>query len=444
VVRYPPGSGVALRIDCGHPKAWKARVPGTQTRAAHPGSAVLFEGATYEVVRIETGEDGRAFYYLAPWDDAHTIRQIFELSAESAHKEAQEHQEKRRHEGRGGMLTILLPFVGLLPASDQQRIEREHNLPAATGTVTSAIALLAIATAFFVLATAQSFVPLAAPAWIRSLRPLWLYFFVESAIRLLSGFKLGEPMGSLPVVFPLEAVRALRAAMSGEQRQRRALDPSAAASDRARDGGAVGMMTARDEVLTPRDPRYALEIVSLLPKPHWTANLTGISYRGCYYQLVEREVLADSKPPKHRFLLAAAPEDSFFRSVCEYDPTEVRDLYRQQIKAQKSTWVATFAPLWGLLEPALQERLETSYGLERHTAIRGSLLITGLGGLAGTFTAASLLFSAGEWFDFLVLAASLALLAETAARWKKLERGDFTGSFFGRFLAPFASSLLRL
>ncbi len=441
VTAGPPAPHIgSLRVDCGYSKPWSVRIPGTQIRAPHPGSAVHFEGRLYEVERGGLGEDGRYFYDLAPWDDAFTVRQVFELSPETAKRELAEHRLQPQRERRAGVLGLLRPLTGLLAAADQRRLELEYSIPAAGSTAISALCLLSASTILIVVSLV-SFGGRSLPglAWAESYLPLWVFLFIESVLRAISGWKAGEPMGELFVVLPIGLVRSLARSPSQEQRETRGVEAS------MRSTGASRFLTACDEVLPGRGEDCALEIVSLLPKPHWTANQTGISYQGRWYVLTEREVVLDPPPPRHRFLLAFAPENPFFRSMCEYHPTEVRDVYRQQVKEKRSTWVSTLAPLWGLLEPSLQTRLQEVYGFDPLAAMRASVWLTGAVGLVGLASSVAILAGPeGGLADALVFAASLTLLGETVARGRHLGRGEIAGSVLGRVLRPFAESLLRV
>ena len=63
-------------------KGWRARTPATRLSAEHPGTAVAWDGALFEVIAVENGPEA-ARYTLAPWEDRHTIRGIEPYDAAS-------------------------------------------------------------------------------------------------------------------------------------------------------------------------------------------------------------------------------------------------------------------------------------------------------------------------------------------------------------------------
>jgi hypothetical protein len=57
------------------PKGWSGR-PDVAGTAQAPGTAVSWDGAIYEVVRVETAPSGGTRYTLAPWDERQVIRKL--------------------------------------------------------------------------------------------------------------------------------------------------------------------------------------------------------------------------------------------------------------------------------------------------------------------------------------------------------------------------------
>ncbi|HEY0783774.1 MAG TPA: hypothetical protein VGE98_15050, partial [Thermoanaerobaculia bacterium] len=139
VTAYPPGQPFQLRIESTHGMpGWKTRIAGTITRPTFPGSAVLFDGRCYEVVQQGDASHPGFVYYLVDWDERFPTRQLFTYSAAECERLA----ERRRNVAAQNRATLAMqlarPFVGLLPAEDQLRIETTHGLTAVRGTIVSA------------------------------------------------------------------------------------------------------------------------------------------------------------------------------------------------------------------------------------------------------------------------------------------------------------------
>ena len=64
-----------LVLSCFRPKGWTGR-PDQPGALAAPGTAVEWDGAIYEVVRVESALSGGTLYTLAPWDERLVIRRL--------------------------------------------------------------------------------------------------------------------------------------------------------------------------------------------------------------------------------------------------------------------------------------------------------------------------------------------------------------------------------
>ena len=136
---------------------WHARAEGTATRVLFPGSAVLFEGAYYEVRRIvPTGAEAQKTrppargdhqpspsarhwrYELWAWEDRFPIREAFDYTREECVRVEAAVRAALRKQAAAHTLAWLMPLVGLLPARVQLAIEAEYGLPAARSTFWSA------------------------------------------------------------------------------------------------------------------------------------------------------------------------------------------------------------------------------------------------------------------------------------------------------------------
>lgn len=441
LTRYPPGSADALRIDVGfrHPQ-WTARREAGHRRAAFPGSAILVGGQWFEVARVETaGDPKRHHYYLRPWDATFTLRTAYELTRETCERTTAEHRQGRQRE-RAATLLALLPFpLGLLSVTDQRRIENRYGVSGARHSGITAAFLLFLTSlvwiSAFALARGMHFGEYhGLIVRLVEYRLLFVYLGLESLVRIGSALR-GEPMGSLLLVVPMAIARRILRALSPTARAR-------ARAERAHRAGGARFATARDRVR--RLPSGALEVVSLLPKDHWTANVTGIRYRDAIYVLDEREVLRTPEGIRHRFLLCQPEHDVLYRSVFEYRPEEVRDVYRRRRRRDAAMWVESFATLWGFLDRETQLRLGRIYKYVPEKSTRVAVV--------GAAALGAALFGDSAWkmthdvagpaqvFNFL---AAIYLIWESTLRWSRLRDGEIRGSLLGVLLKPLAVRFLR-
>jgi len=197
---------------CPVAKAWTARRERTLTAAEHPGTAVSWGDAIFEVAAAEPLGGGAIRYRLVPWRDEHAIRRMEHYDAANEAARAAERGDLRGRAGARGLSIALAPIAGLLPGRVQERMEHEVGAPAVAMTVASAMPLLLLGVWGFVeravggrLAGGPEL-----PWWLLPSIPVALYLVVESALRLASAVAMGRPMGSLPVVLAWEAWGAIR------------------------------------------------------------------------------------------------------------------------------------------------------------------------------------------------------------------------------------------
>lgn len=187
---------LSSRID----KNWVARTRAKGTHAEFPGTTVLWDGQSFEVVSVEK-HPGFFRYVLEPWRDEHTIRIFEDYNAETEQaREVADRAERRRHKQRFATRLLAL-FLGHLPAAQQDRLENELGIFAPRMTMISTILpVLAVAAALFVKVESElhSAGNTSIPTWV------WivLYFmFLDSILRFSVAFLQNRPMGSLPGIF---------------------------------------------------------------------------------------------------------------------------------------------------------------------------------------------------------------------------------------------------
>ena len=442
LVRYPAGSEFDLEIESPIAK------PGWQPRQMHgprnlifPGSAVVFESNIFEIVRMEsetgTGTDPVVRYFLKAWEERFPIRVQFHYSKEECERLASLLRERKKANKINITILLLAPVIGLLPGEDQLRLEKEYGVPSLRLTFLSALPLL--------IAGSAGLVSLLVAAYSRGLEasipvklPLQLagcYFFLESLVRLHSCMVQEDPMGTLPVFLVIETYRMIRRSMDPDIRKREI--------ETQWKGNASLYLNTQDQVSEISGSDYDLEVYSNLPKPHWSM-LTGIIYNETWYGLVDSDTIREEEQTRYRFRLKKAPSGSVFRSTTRYTPDEIGRLYKEERRREMGVLVRTFAPFWGLLDEAEQERLEELYDFDTlkftHISVIAIALLAFFNFIASI---AKLLSGIGTPIDFLILIVSGYLLVESYRRREKWKAGKPSGSALAVFLRPFSSKLLR-
>ena len=443
LTRYPAGHHYDLRIESPFEKpGWKPRSFSVIGQTMFPGSAIEFEGIYYEIIfqDLHAGPPMMISYDLKRWDDTNVIRTQFHYNEQECRKVANSLRERKRSNRLTVLSTFLSPLLGMLPAEDQIRISNRLGISATHLTSFSALVILIPAGYFMVLFIAHVLgqANLPGPSWLTPLYPLGFYFFVESLLRMLTSMKLEEPIGSLPVSFPILLWRSIRRSFDPEYRQKQF-----ERLERADEKHQQILANARDEIIEVGSEQHDLEIVSLLPKNHWNAQLA-IGYNGDWYGLVGSEKLRQGKNVRYRYFLKKASEGTWFPNAREYNPEEVQILYKDKRRTDLKTWVDTFAPLWGLLSREDQLRLEELYDFD---ALKFTKLTTFLLGLLGSVNLliclANIVAGTARALDAWLLLPAIFLTLESLSRWLDIRKGEPSGSWFGNIVRPFARKLIQ-
>lgn len=442
LVILPAGGPYELRLDAPfeHPE-WIRRQE-TVGRATYPGTALLVDGRWYEILSVEdaSGVSRRVSYGLAPWEDRFPLRKVYELTPEYLKRFVEVEREKRHRMREAGVLRFLPLLLGLLPAEDQEALERNYGLSGNRNSLLSAVVLLAtsifVVMVIFAYSQGMSFGPWAplvdglAP-WL----PVAMYLFVESVVRLAYTMQSRDPIGSMPVAGPLLAARMVVQAFSKDAQRRAAIARELGATPRQ-------MESVRDEVRRLEDGR--LEVLSRLPKKHWTIHMTGLQYRNQLYYPESREVVQTPEGMRHRFVLAVPDREILWKEILPYRPEEVREIYREERRLSIAMWVETFALLWGFLDQGTQVRIERGFNYEPWNKTRWSLAFATAIGIWWLLLGITS-FGGGEadLLDGFLFLAALYLLWETAVRRKGLAEGEIRGSVLGWFLKPLVVPALK-
>jgi len=218
--RVDQSSGGDLRLTCAVSKGWQARRDRTLTAPAHPGTAVRWEGALFEVFEAIPNEDGGICYYLEAWDERHTIRVLERYDEESEAARQAVGRRRLDAERRRRSSILLAPLLGHLPGPLQQRMESDFGAPARLMTIASALPLLVLGAlgilAFLALAFGAS--QSSFSGWPRLPLPLGVYLFAESAVRLGVAYLDERPLGSAAGVLLYGLWQRFRRGRAGDTR----------------------------------------------------------------------------------------------------------------------------------------------------------------------------------------------------------------------------------
>lgn len=208
--RLEPLDGGRVAIVCSEAKGWEARTKAPHAhRPDHPGTAVLWGDAHWEVLAVEVRVEGGVRYVLAAWDDQNVFRGMVRYDEESELVREEAKRAQAQAEARRGLLVLLAPLAGLLPEDDQLRLEHRLGVRATTMTFVSAILLFLFGTYSVIMLFAAGFGGPGVEAPPLFLMMLGDYLFIESFARLIVVMAQGRPLGSL-LAFPWLLVRARR------------------------------------------------------------------------------------------------------------------------------------------------------------------------------------------------------------------------------------------
>jgi hypothetical protein len=191
VITRPGGEIILLSST---DKGWLARQSRGHGGGVHPGSAVQWEGAVYEVVSLEEMPGGRRRYHLLPWSEELLIRASEAYDPESEQTRVALHSAAVSHRKRSLWMFVLAPLAGHLPRPVQERMESDYGISASRMTMISALPTFVFALWTAVHAPIQGLPhgePL--PGWVYLLGTWWM---LESVYRIRYALATG-PIGSV-------------------------------------------------------------------------------------------------------------------------------------------------------------------------------------------------------------------------------------------------------
>lgn len=209
--RSSPGRGETWTLETARTKGWRARRPATRTSPEHPGTAVEWEGALWEVLSAAPAGAG-VRYTLAPWEDRHTIRLLEKYDADAEARRVRDRADQSFRDRRRRLILLLSPISGHAPAEVQDRWEREYDVSGSLITLVSALPLFV----FGFLSAFSLAIRFIAGSVLLPLPEkvlfVGVYLFVESGFRLSVAWSQGQPAGSLAGAIVWEILRRVRGA----------------------------------------------------------------------------------------------------------------------------------------------------------------------------------------------------------------------------------------
>ncbi len=136
--RLQTGKGHQLIIHCPRPKGWVARTPKTYTNPEHPGTAVLWEEAYFEVI-TEDVSPNTVRYVLEPWKRENVMRITDAYDDASEVRREAEHQAALRRVAARRTANFFGVFTGHLPARVQEGLASNLGIVATRLTALSLI-----------------------------------------------------------------------------------------------------------------------------------------------------------------------------------------------------------------------------------------------------------------------------------------------------------------
>lgn len=189
-------AGGKIILSSATPKGWTARVPRTATSVEHPGTAVQWDGESYEVVAAEPAHGGGVRYLLSPWRDEEVMRFVDTYDAETEALRLADFARARRQRKQSLLTRWSGILLGNLPARVQNHLGDELGVSPARMTSLSALPSLLLLgfcvwrASGIALGVRQSGVPI----WLWLVAYAWL---TESFIRFQVAMTQSRGMGSL-------------------------------------------------------------------------------------------------------------------------------------------------------------------------------------------------------------------------------------------------------
>lgn len=409
--RLAAGGGTDAVIESRGFLPIRVRAEGTQTRPAHPGTAVEIGGEWYEA-STETAEGDRVVYGLRRWPAGEVLRETVHYGPALVGAAQEERERAERHRRGGGAARIAYPLIGLLPETRQRLVCARLGLEPGVATAAGAVGEMAV---LAWLASQGAGVeaggdPAGLGLYAALIRSIVLGpAFGLAVLRGLAAVAVDAVAGSPPVVALFRLGQLLRLGVERFDRgvvplTRDAFWARLELADRQRPGpdGSVDVESALPHVGWNRSPR-----VQEAGRGWRVEVLPPVLVRG---RLIWRYRLH----PQDDAAAAQAPSPTLYRD----------ELWRELAREWQDLLSSGFAPVVSLLPVAAQRRATRERG---PAGIRsGALFSVAVELLVGILW--------GTAREPLMVAAGVALGADGVLRLIQVVRGDYAPSLLGRLM----------
>lgn len=176
-------------------KGWVARKP-KGVHAEYPGTAVLWDGEYFEVIRAERASETAVRYVLEPWRDEHVIRDFQHYDAATEERRLADHRAAEAQRKKSVFARLSGIVLGHVPQHVQDHLQNELGVTPSLMTMASCIpSLLLLGTCVWLYSGSKlEKVPSPVPDW---LWPLAFLLVLESAMRFLVAMSQSRGMGSM-------------------------------------------------------------------------------------------------------------------------------------------------------------------------------------------------------------------------------------------------------
>jgi hypothetical protein len=178
------------------PKQWQPRSVRAASSIPHPGTAVLWDDAFYEVLEVTALPNGAVRYELAPFPDDLLMRGSVAYDEASELAQLADSRHVRHRERTRKIVTILAPVTGHAPAAVQDWLHQEIGTPPVALTAISAIPPIVFGAVClrWLLNLRMEGAALPVPVPVVDIA---LLLGIESAFRLYNSAVTGRPIGSV-------------------------------------------------------------------------------------------------------------------------------------------------------------------------------------------------------------------------------------------------------
>ncbi len=407
-----PESGFVYYIFSQQEKqGWQARVKGDRFQQPHPGSAIDYKDALYEVLEIGPAE-GTPYTYkysLGAWEDRFVARKVFPFSLERARAEAVQVQAAQKQHQQHTWAIYWFALTGALPTPLAQRWEREWGLPMKRS---------AIISLFILSAVSMTVGPALYTQGHTEIGRFFLLLQFEQMIRFFWLLGGKEAVGSFYITSIWGIWNLLRGRKpDGTLRRRRTQDYAA----------------DRDEVRVLSEQPWDIEVHTIFRDPLLLGPLP-VMYSGQVYQPAGYIQVGEGLSRRYVFRLKRTDDEKLVKIGArrEYKPERDEKRVAELVPYERHrNWVHSLGFMMGFLPKARQMDLQETYEYDAALWSKRTALVMLLAGGAQLWFFNDTHSAAGTIIGIYIVLESIYRSIAV------ITRGLPIGSAFGWLLYPF-------